>query len=230
MTDFADLKALRETIDARIAQETLSIEETCETLHIGSDRYYRLVRDGILTPVLYRGRKRVSKAQVDAYLHAPEEEQQAVADLASALSSSSWSERRGAVIVTNSATGEYCLSLSEAARQLGVSREVCRRLCSIDVIDYKRGGQRLYLSMRSVCELADAQARWTPAEIRRCREEAGMSAAELGQRIGVTRASVNYWETGQFVPKLERLARLHEALRAIPRATVATAKVNGQSL
>jgi len=54
--------------------------------------------------------------------------------------------------------------------------------------------------------------RWTPAEIKRCRELAGVRQAELARWLGVTRQAVGYWESGHSTPSAKNLARLHQLL------------------
>lgn len=49
-------------------------------------------------------------------------------------------------------------------------------------------------------------------EIRTCRELAGLTASELAQRIGVTRAAVSRWEAGLDAPSAARLPLLADVL------------------
>ena len=43
---------------------------------------------------------------------------------------------------------------------------------------------------------------------RECREKSGLTAAELGKRIGVSQAAVTQWETGKKFPSSETLCKL----------------------
>ena len=43
---------------------------------------------------------------------------------------------------------------------------------------------------------------------REAREKAGLSAAEVGRRIGVSQPAVTQWETGSKVPSVEMLCKL----------------------
>ena len=45
---------------------------------------------------------------------------------------------------------------------------------------------------------------------REAREKAGLSAAEVGRRIGVSQPAVTQWETGVKVPSVEMLCKLAE--------------------
>lgn len=84
-----DLKAAREQVYARYEDETISIDETCAILDISKRTYYRLIDDGVLTRLMYRGRPRVLKAQVHAYLRELEE-QRAAAHLKRAAEPPTW--------------------------------------------------------------------------------------------------------------------------------------------
>ena len=53
-------------------------------------------------------------------------------------------------------------------------------------------------------------------QLRRRREEMGISRAELAERIGVTRSAVGNYETGVSAPKEEVLLRLFDALHVDP--------------
>lgn len=46
--------------------------------------------------------------------------------------------------------------------------------------------------------------------IQKCRKALGMSQAELGEKLMVTRQTVSLWETGQTAPTIENLLRLKE--------------------
>lgn len=50
----------------------------------------------------------------------------------------------------------------------------------------------------------------TPDELRELRKQAGLSQAELADRIGVHQVSVSRWETGLNDPSLEHLRRYIE--------------------
>ena len=43
-------------------------------------------------------------------------------------------------------------------------------------------------------------------------QRAGISQAALGKKLGVTRASVNYWVTGTTVPRLDTLLSIMDVL------------------
>ena len=45
-------------------------------------------------------------------------------------------------------------------------------------------------------------------QFREAREKAGLSAAEVGRRIGVSQPAVTQWETGVKVPSVEMLCKL----------------------
>ena len=45
---------------------------------------------------------------------------------------------------------------------------------------------------------------------REAREKAGLSAAEVGRRIGVSQPAVTQWETGTKVPSVEMLCKLSD--------------------
>lgn len=49
-------------------------------------------------------------------------------------------------------------------------------------------------------------------EIRICRELAGLTASELAQKVGVSRAAVSRWEAGLDAPSAVRLPLLADVL------------------
>jgi transcriptional regulator with XRE-family HTH domain len=50
------------------------------------------------------------------------------------------------------------------------------------------------------------------AFITRRRKKLGLSAPQLAEEVGVTKSNVSVWESGQFLPKLNVLERLAQAL------------------
>lgn len=50
------------------------------------------------------------------------------------------------------------------------------------------------------------------AGIRRARTQAGLSQAELAERIGSQQVVISQWETGARVPTIDNLAHLADAL------------------
>lgn len=53
----------------------------------------------------------------------------------------------------------------------------------------------------------------TPHPIRTARQKKGLTQAELATVVGVTKASVSGWETGQNNPDIRHLARISTALK-----------------
>ena len=53
-------------------------------------------------------------------------------------------------------------------------------------------------------------------QLRRRREELGISRAELAEALGVSRSAIGNYETGVSAPKEEVLLRLFDALRVDP--------------
>lgn len=49
-------------------------------------------------------------------------------------------------------------------------------------------------------------------ELRRRREEAGLSQEDLSRRLGMSDSAISYWENGRHIPT-RKLARLEAALR-----------------
>lgn len=52
--------------------------------------------------------------------------------------------------------------------------------------------------------------------IRHARSKLGLSQEELAEKVGVSRTTVTQWERGDYLPKLERMAKLSEALETTP--------------
>lgn len=53
----------------------------------------------------------------------------------------------------------------------------------------------------------------TPHPIRTARRRKGLTQAELASAVGVSKASVSGWETGQNHPDIRHLARISAALK-----------------
>ena len=60
-------------------------------------------------------------------------------------------------------------------------------------------------------------------QLRRRREELGLSRAELAERLGVSRSAVGNYETGVSTPKEDILLRLFDALQVDPNYLIRTA-------
>ncbi|HCI61270.1 MAG TPA: hypothetical protein DFK09_01970, partial [Erythrobacter sp.] len=73
---------------------------------------------------------------------------------------------------------------------------------------------RLWTVPRLIGEAIDgASADQLPIAIRAARSSAGLSAAELARRAGVSRPTLWSWETGKSRPTKENLANLKQALQ-----------------
>ena len=60
-------------------------------------------------------------------------------------------------------------------------------------------------------------------QLRKRREELGISRAELADRLGVSRSAIGNYETGVSAPKEEVLLRLFDALGVDPTLSLAAA-------
>lgn len=47
-------------------------------------------------------------------------------------------------------------------------------------------------------------------QIRTLREALGLTQAEFAKRVGVSKQALSKWETGQFLPQLDKLFRIAE--------------------
>ncbi|WDG17483.1 helix-turn-helix transcriptional regulator [Microbacterium sp. Clip185] len=59
----------------------------------------------------------------------------------------------------------------------------------------------------------------SPEEARRIREQAGIGVSRLAEEIGVNRATINLWETGQRRPRGENRLRYARILHDLQELT-----------
>lgn len=78
------LAATFQGLQAQITSQTMTPQEACDVLRISRRTYYRLVEEGWFTPVTFRGRALVPRAQVMAYM----DELRAVAGIVGSLAAS----------------------------------------------------------------------------------------------------------------------------------------------
>ena len=73
---------------------------------------------------------------------------------------------------------------------------------------FGREGLDIQNLIRYNMTIFDEEGFWMPYQFREAREKAGLSAAEVGRRIGVSQPAVTQWETGAKVPSVEMLCKL----------------------
>ncbi len=77
----------------------------------------------------------------------------------------------------------------------------------------QRGPDRTGKAKRVDCQALAFVVRSYGEQIRRVREDADVSAAELAAAIGVHERTVAHWETGARIPRLNHLTAIAMALR-----------------